>query len=150
MNPNETPDTSLLPRDPATNEPLQPTPQPGYYPGFSTMSQKAFWDEATRNLITMRVEQPPPIRYFTPEQAQFWRTVFEHLIPQHDRTPTAASRSWNRSMSVSITIATIGYRFENMPQDREAYRLGEQAINEEAQVRFGGAFHRSCPIASRT
>ena len=59
MNPNEIPDTSLLPRDPATDEPLQPTPQPGYYPGFSTMSQKAFWDEATRNVITKRVEQPP-------------------------------------------------------------------------------------------
>ena len=44
MNPNQTPDTALLPRDASTGEPLQPTPQPGYYPGFSTMAQKGFWD----------------------------------------------------------------------------------------------------------
>ena len=76
-----------VPRDSASGEPLPPTPQPGYYPGFSTMSQKNFWEDATRKVVTMRVEQPPPIRYFTPEQASFWRAVFDHLVPQHDRTP---------------------------------------------------------------
>ena len=65
MNPNDAPDPALLPRDPATGEPLPQTPQPGYYTGFHTMSQKAFWDEATRDVVTMRVEQTPPIRYFT-------------------------------------------------------------------------------------
>ena len=34
MNPNDAPDPTLLPRDPATGEALPPTPQPGYYPGF--------------------------------------------------------------------------------------------------------------------
>lgn len=140
MNLNETPDAALLPLDPATNEPMRPTAQPGYYPGYSTMSQKAFWDEATRNLTTMRVEQPPPIRYFTPDQVQFWRAVLEHLIPQHDRT---ADRRIPLAEPLDERLyhnRGIGYRFENMPQDREAYRLGEQAINEEAQARFGGLF----------
>jgi Gluconate 2-dehydrogenase subunit 3 len=140
MNPNDAPDTSLLPRDAATDEPLQPTSQPGYYPGYSTMAQKAFWDKATRDLLTMRVEQPPPIRYFTPEQTRFWRAVFEHLIPQHDRTPDRRIPLVERLDERLYHNRSIGYRFENMPQDREAYRLGEQAIHEEAQVRFGGLF----------
>lgn len=140
MNPNHLPDTSLLPRDPNTNEALQPTPQPGYYPGYSTMSQKAFWDEATRNLLTMRVEQPPPIRYFTPDQARFWRAVFEHLIPQHDRTPDRRIPLVERLDERLYGNRGIGYRYENMPPDRKAYSLGEQAINEEAQLRFGGLF----------
>ncbi len=140
MNPNDAPDTSLLPRDAATEEPLEPTSQPGYYPGYSTMAQKAFWDKATRDLLTMRVEQPPPIRYFTPEQTGFWRMVFEHLIPQHDRTPDRRIPLVERLDERLYHNRTIGYRFENMPQDRDAYRLGEQAINEEAQARFGGPF----------
>lgn len=140
MNPNDAPDTSLLPRAAATEEPLEPTSQPGYYPGYSTMAQKAFWDKATRDLLTMRVEQPPPIRYFTPEQTRFWRMVFEHLIPQHDRTPARRIPLVERLDERLYHNRTIGYRFENMPQDREAYRLGEQAINEEAQSRFGGLF----------
>lgn len=140
MNPNEIPDTSLLPRDAVTDEPMQPTPQPGYYPGFSTMSQKAFWDQSTRNLITMRVEQPAPIRYFTPDQARFWRAVLEHLIPQHDRTPDRRIPIVERLDERLYRNRGIGYRYENMPQDREAYRVGEQAINEEAQARFAGLF----------
>ena len=35
---------------------------------------------------------------------------------------------------------TVGYRYENMPQDRVAYKLGLEAINEEAQYSFGEDF----------
>ena len=44
------------PVNPKTGEPLLPRDQPGYYPGFSTLSQKEFWDQATRNLVLARVE----------------------------------------------------------------------------------------------
>jgi hypothetical protein len=140
MNPTERIDSSLLPQSASTGEPLQPSPQPGYYPGFSTMSQKAFWDEATRNVITMRVEQPPPIRYFSPDQARFWRAVFEHLIPQHDRTPERRIPLVEPLDERLYQNRGIGYRFESMPPDREAYGLAETAINQESLERFGGAF----------
>jgi len=140
VNPNDAADTSLLPRDPTTDAPKQPTAQPGYYPGYSTMSQQAFWDEATRSLITMRIDQPPSIRYFTPDQERFWRTVFEHLIPQHDRTPDRRIPIVEPLDERLYQNRSIGYRFENMPSDREAFILGEQAINEEAQARFSGLF----------
>lgn len=140
MNPNDAPDSTLLPRDPATGEPLPQTPQPGYYPGFSTLSQKAFWDEATLEVVTMRVEQTPPIRYFTPDQAKFWRAVFDHLIPQYDRTPDRRIPIVEPLDQRLYRNQGIGYRYESMPPDREAFRLGEQAIDAEAKQRFGGAF----------
>ena len=58
-------DTSRLPVDPDTHQPILPGAQPGYYPGFSTLSQQAFWDEATRNVVLARVQQVPPIRFFS-------------------------------------------------------------------------------------
>jgi hypothetical protein len=140
MNPNDAPDPALLPRDPSTGEPLPQTPQPGYYPGFQTMSQQAFWDEATRDVVAMRVEQPPPIRYFNADQARFWRAVFDHLLPQHDRTPERRIPIVEPLDERLYQNRGIGYRYESMPADREAYRLGEQAINAEAQQRFGGEF----------
>jgi len=133
-------DSALLPRDAATGAPLEPVAQPGYYPGFSTMAQKKFWDEATRNLLTMRVEQPPPIRYFTAEQAQFWRAVFDHLIPQHDRIAARRIPLVEPIDDRLYRNRTIGYRFETMPPDREAYDLGRQAIDEESAQRFGAQF----------
>ena len=36
------------PRDSDSGLPLE-TEQPGYYPGFSTLGQKRYWDEATRS-----------------------------------------------------------------------------------------------------
>jgi len=140
MHPNDAPDPALLPRDAATGEPLPPTSQPGYYPGFSTMGQRKFWDAATRNVVTMRVEQPPSIRYFTSEQARFWRAVFDHLIPQQDRLPERRIPLVEPLDERLYQNRGVGYRYENMPPDREVYRLGEMAIDAESRERFGGGF----------
>ncbi len=140
MHPNESIDTALLPRNPDTGEPLPQTQHPGYYPRYSTLSQKKFWDEATRNLVVMRVEQPPTIRYFTAVQATFWSAVFDHLLPQHDRTSDRRIPLVEPLDERLYQNKSIGYRYASMPNDREAFALGEQAINAEAQHRFGGDF----------
>jgi hypothetical protein len=140
MNRDQPTDTALLPRDPSTGDPLPPSAQPGYYPGFSTLAQKSFWDEATRNLILLRVEQPPPIRFFTADQAKFWRSVFDHLIPQHDRTPDRRIAILEPIDDRLYRNKTAGFRYENMPPDREAYQLGQSAIDQEAEKRFAAGF----------
>jgi hypothetical protein len=132
-------DPTLRPRDPRTGEAMPERPQPGYYPGFSTMSQSAFWDAATRVLVTRRLEPPMPFRFFTPEQAKFWTAVFEHILPQTDRTP-------DRRIPILVPLdqrlfenRTPGYRFEGMPHDREIYSsIGIEAVNAEAQTLFRG------------
>jgi hypothetical protein len=140
MNHTPTPDSALLTRDVATGEPLLPSRQPGYYPGFSTLAQQSFWDAATRNTVQLRVQQPPSIRYFTPESARFWRAVFDHLLPQHDRTPDRRIPLLEPLDDRLYRNRGIGYRYESMPPDREAYRLGELAIDAEATHGFGGPF----------
>ena len=140
VHPMRVPDTALLPRDAKTGDPLQPRETPGYYPGFSTMAQKSFWDKATRNVVEMRVEQTAPILYFSADQDRFWRAVFDHLIPQHDRVGERRIPLVDRLDERLDQNRGVGYRYESMPSDREAYRLGQQAIDEEAQERFAGEF----------
>jgi hypothetical protein len=130
-------DPSLLPRDAATGAPLAPRREPGYYPGFRTLSQSAFWDDATRRVVTNRVDSQPLRQFFSAEEWEFWTVVFGHLIPQTDRTP-------DRQIPIVALLdhrllinQAAGYRFENMPQDRDAYRLGREAIDQEAQHRYG-------------
>src|ERR1043166_10342037 len=77
-------DTQRLPIDARTGEPIAPRAQPGYYPGYSTLSQQAFWDEATRQLVLARVEQVSQIRFFLPEEAQLMQAVCDRLLPQDD------------------------------------------------------------------
>ncbi len=133
-------DPALQPEDPATGEPLRPTRQPGYYPGFSTLSQSPFWEDATRDVVETRVENPPQRRFFTEVEWNFWHLVFAHLIPQTDRTedrqvpllPPLDERLYQNK--------TAGYRYEDMPADREVYRLGIEAIDAVAQKQFSGNF----------
>ena len=115
---------------------LPQSQQPGYYPGYSTLSQKGYWDEATRKVVLKRVNEVPPIRFFRAEEAGFWNIVFEHLLPQSDRVPETRISIVNLVDHRLDINQSQGYRFEDMPSDREAYRLGMKAIDEEATARF--------------
>jgi Gluconate 2-dehydrogenase subunit 3 len=126
---NEAPDYALLPR-----------PQPGYYAGFSTLSQQSFWDAATRKVINERVNHQPTIRFFNPTEASFWTIVFDHLIPQSDRTLDRRIPILPALDQRLYLDRTSGYRFEDMPRDREAYHLGFDAINQEAQSQYRADF----------
>lgn len=116
------------PLDPVTRAALPLRAQPGYYPGYSTLAQQAFWDAATRSKILARVHHVPALRFFTSEEAKFISVVIDHVLPQDDRLaerripilPYIDERLYLRK--------TPGYRFESMPEDGEAYRLGLRAI----------------------
>lgn len=128
------------PVDPRTGRPIAPMAQPGYYPGFSTLRQQKFWDAATRKVILNRVDNVPEIRYFDPQEARLLAAVCDRVLPQDDReeshkipiVPQIDKRLHENSHD--------GYRYVDMPPDREAYRLGLRAIEDIAQHRHGCGF----------
>lgn len=122
------------------NGQLVPTSQPGYYPGFSTLAQKAFWDQATRTVVTSRVEHNPPIRFFSAYEERVLQAVIDRLLPQDDRIP-------EKRIEILPTIderlyknALNGFRYEDMLPDRDAYCDGLRAIDEMARQRFHTPF----------
>ena len=128
------------PVDPSTGEPLEPKSQPGYYPGFHTLSQKAFWDEATRRVVLSRVERLPPIRFFSPEEARLMAAVCDRILPQDDRDESHKIPIVNMIDERLYVNRLDGYRYQDMPSDQEAYRLGLRGIAEVAQHMFEKPF----------
>lgn len=124
----------------STGGDLRDLDQPGYYPSYSTMAQKRNWDQATRNVVRERVAETPPIRFFPPQEAALLGAVIERLMPQDDlseaRTipilPVIDERLHKNSLN--------GFRYEDMPPDQEAYKLGLNAIDEMSRSRFGQSF----------
>lgn len=114
--------------------------QPGYYPGFHTLSQQAFWDEATRRTVLKRVQDVPPIRFFTPEEACLMHAVCDRLLPQDDRDDEHKIPIVNYIDERLYSRRIDGYRFEDMPPDHEAHRLGLQAIEAIAQHLYQRSF----------
>ena len=96
------------------------------------MSQQRFWDAATRNLIRDRVSSVPPIRFFSPEEARLLEVVCSHIVPQDDRDPGARIPIMPQIDKRLAANKIPGYQFADMPPDREAYRLGLQAIDQIA------------------
>jgi hypothetical protein len=138
--------SNQLPIDPATGKPLPPRAQPGYYPGYNTLSQQDFWDEATRALVLERVEHVPPIRFFTPDEATLMQAVCDRLLPQDDRDVAHRIPIVPRIDERLYTGRIDGYRYENMPPDGEAFKLGLQGINAIAQYLHGAPFVDLVPL----
>jgi Gluconate 2-dehydrogenase subunit 3 len=114
--------------------------QPGYYPGYRTLSQRAYWDAATRAEIEQRVYQVPPIRFFTQEELPLIAAVSDCILPQDDRTPDRRIPVVNYIDERLFKNEISGYRYEDMPPDQEAHRLGLLAIDETARESYGAAF----------
>ncbi|HZU67242.1 MAG TPA: gluconate 2-dehydrogenase subunit 3 family protein [Ktedonobacteraceae bacterium] len=129
-----------LPVNPKTGKPIQPVAQPGYYPGFSTLSQQEFWDEATRKVVLDRMNNVPPIRFFTTEEAYLMQAVCDRLLPQDDRDEAHKIPMVNYIDERLYERRIDGYRFEDMPPDHEAHRLGLQAIEQMSKEMYGRSF----------
>jgi hypothetical protein len=127
-------------RDPRTGEAIPPRTQPGYYPGYRTLSQQGFWDAATRKIVFNRLAPPPLIRFFSSEEAGLLECICGHILPQDDRevsrripiVPFIDQRLYEKRIP--------GFRFASMPPDGEAYHLGLGAIDSMAKQLFGRGF----------
>ncbi|HEX8918699.1 MAG TPA: gluconate 2-dehydrogenase subunit 3 family protein [Chloroflexota bacterium] len=139
-------DTGRLPVDPRTGQSIPAGPQPGYYPGFSTLDQQAFWDEATRAVVLDRVHNPPPIRFFAGEERALAQAVFDRVIPQDDRDADHRIPVLNYVDDRLYAGRIDGYRYEDMPPDGEAYRLGLRGIDDTARRMYGSDFTELAPL----
>ena len=140
-------DVYKLPIDPKTGKPLPPKAQPGYYPGYSTLSQQNFWDEATRKVVLDRVQNVPPVTFFSLDEEALMTALVNRIVPQDDRdeghkipiVPFIDHRLANGIIN--------GYRYEHMPPDEEAYHLGLRGIDAIAQEMHGRLFTDLEPLA---
>ena len=127
--------------DPETRDALEPKQTPGYYPGFHTLDQQNYWDAATRKLVLDRVGNIPPIRFFTPGEASTMQAVVDRILPQDDRTG-ATRIPMLPFLDERLHLNRIdGYRYEDMPSDREAYRVACRAIDTMSHELYDNPFH---------
>jgi hypothetical protein len=113
---------------------------PGYYPGFHTLDQQKFWDAKTRETVLDRLNNIPPIRFFDADETRLLEAICRHILPQDDR-----GELWQIPIVPQIDKRLFedshdGYHIENMPPDRESYRLGLKAIDEISQRLHGHGF----------
>jgi hypothetical protein len=108
------------------------------YPKYNVLDKWSTtdWDDQTRAVVRERLERIPPIRFFSEREARTLQAITERIMPQPDRTaeervpivPWIDAKLFNDERD--------GYRYEELPPQREAWQLGLAGIDETAQALF--------------
>jgi hypothetical protein len=108
------------------------------YPNFNVLDKWSSpdWDDQTREVVRKRLEEVPPIRFFSDEEAHLLAAVAERILPQPDRGQSDKIPIVPWIDEKLYDDKRDGYRYENMPPQRDAWRLGLKGINETAKALF--------------
>jgi hypothetical protein len=105
----------------------------GRYPGFDSVSQWRRWDPATAGAVLARLGQPPPMRYFTVDEQSTATALCVRLLALEDACPVPVVAMIDARLAEA---ETDGWRYEDMPEDGQAWRLSLAALKVDAVDRF--------------
>ena len=116
--------------------------QPHHYPPGTARSllETEHVSPKTREVLTDRLNrQPGALRFFSPAEADTLRCVVARLLPQ----PNPEQGIIDVVSGIDERLAnneTDGWRYDAMPDDRDAYQRGLAGLHETAQVLYGQSF----------
>ena len=110
------------------------------YPGYNVLDRWSSpdWDDQTRRVVRRRLEEVPPVRFFDGHEARTLAAVAERVVPQPDRDDAEKIPVVPWIDEKLYEDRRDGYRYEELPPQREAWRLGLRGIDEAARALFDG------------
>jgi hypothetical protein len=114
------------------------TPQMhGRFPDYNVLDEAPHWDEHTRQVVFERVESAPNIRFFTEPEARTLG-IFCDLVMAQDAEPKIPVLSM---VDAKLFAGKLdGFRYANMPDDRETWRRVAQGLDAAARQHGAGDF----------
>ena len=123
------------------------TPQMiGRYPDYDVLASADTWDPATREVVTERLREHGPLRFFTTEEEPTLRAFCDVATAQDSdpRIPVA------EMVDDKLAAGRLdGYRYAGMPRDPDAWRLVLRGLDETARARYGRAGFAACDPQAR-
>jgi hypothetical protein len=117
----------------------------GRYPDYDVLEQAPNWDRLTREAVLARVDGVPEIRFFTTQEARALRAFCDVVLAQHEepRIPVL------EMVDAKLTAGRgDGFRYADMPADRDTWRIVARALDESAQLGRRPAFAEA-PLAEQ-
>ncbi|HEX3592001.1 MAG TPA: gluconate 2-dehydrogenase subunit 3 family protein [Pseudonocardiaceae bacterium] len=93
-----------------------------------------------------RLGPPPPIRFFTPDEEAIARPLLDLLLDQHAEPRVPVLQMIDSRLAEA---STDGWRYEDLPEDGQAWRDTLAAIEADAQDAHGTGFARCAEDARR-
>jgi hypothetical protein len=96
------------------------------------------WDDQTREVMRKRLTEIPERRFFNEAEWQTLESICARLVPQPERSNPIPIVPWIDEQLHHDR--RDGFRYDDMPPLREAWRLGLEGIDEESRRQFSTEF----------
>ncbi len=106
------------------------------FPGNDVLGRAESWDPVTTEVVLRRLGVPTPLRFFLPSREPTVRALLDRLLAQ-DADPKIPLVEL-----VDARLAdgeTDGWRYDDMPEDRQAWNRSVEALDADAATRTPGA-----------
>jgi hypothetical protein len=110
----------------------------GRYPDYDVLEQAEHWDDVTRRLVLDRVENVPEIRFFNVRETATLTVLCDELTGQAGEEPKVPVLNFVDEKLANGDLD--GYRYFDMPDDRETWRIVARGLDEEARKRGAESF----------
>jgi len=112
------------------------TPQNhGRYPDYDVLEQAEHWDPVTREVVLGRLGDPGPLRFFDAAQARTLGALLDLVLAQdaEPRVPVV------HMVDAKLADGRLdGFRYADMPDDRDTWRRVAKGLDEAAGGDFAG------------
>lgn len=108
------------------------------FPGYDVLDERRTWDDVTAAVVMSRLGTPAPLRFFTPEQEPTARALADRLLAQDSEPRVPVIETIDERL---LRRETDGYRYEDMPEDWEAFAASVDGLDADARKSTGRPFH---------
>ena len=121
------------------------TPQMiGRYPDFDVLEHVAHWDAVTREVVLARVGEQGRLRFFAADEATTLRAFCDTVTAQDEEPKIPLLELVDANLADG---KLHGYQYENMPDDRDTWRLAARGLDEAARECGASSFATVQPDA---
>lgn len=110
----------------------------GRFDGFDVMSQQRYWDEVTAKTVSERLVERRQLTFFSEKEAETARAVVDLVLAQHEEPRVPVLEAIDKRLTEG---ETDGWRYEDMPEDGEAWRASLASLDADSSEAFGRRFH---------
>ena len=110
------------------------------FPGFEVLSQAGHWDQVTADAVTARVGPPPVPKFFSGPEEACARALVNLLTGQNENDDEPAVPILEMVDARLTAGETDGWRYDDMPEDGQAWRETLAYLDADAEARYGTSF----------
>jgi len=117
----------------------------GRFPGFDVLGQARHWDEVTAEAVLARTGPSAAVKFFTEAEESCARALLNLLTGQDERDGELAVPVLEMVDSRLAAGETDGWRYDDMPEDGQAWRNTLVLLDADARQLSGTAFADAPP-----